>query len=428
MLPLTQLRTYERNAKVHPPKQIGRIAESIRSFGFIVPIVVDADATIIAGHGRFEAAKLFGLTKVPVLRVTHLTDAQVRGYRIADNKLAEGARWDDDLLRIEVEGLMQLETNGDLTFDMSTLGFDTAELDILLDPRPDRATADPIDDVPDLPEGDVAARLGDLWALGQHRVLCGNALDSVAHDRLMSGDLAQMVFTDPPYNVRIHGHVRSHGSHAEFAMASGEMSASEFQAFLRHAVDQMTRMTRDGAVIFICMDWRHLQDLHVATSGAGLAQLNLVVWAKTNAGMGSLYRSQHELIGVYRSPRSSHTNNVQLGRFGRSRSNVWTYAGVNTFGRSRAADLRDHPTVKPVAMIEDAIRDVTHRGEIVLDPFGGAGSTLLAAERCRRRARLIELEPRYVEVAIRRWEKLTGETAVELGSGKTIAERRRKEG
>jgi len=281
--------------------------------------------------------------------------------------------------------------------------------------------------VPDLPQGDVAVRVGDLWTLGQHRLLCGSALEGDAHDRLMSGDLAQMVFTDPPYNVPIRGHVRSRGQHDEFVMASGEMSTTEFQAFLRNSVVQMKRVTRDGAVIFICMDWRHLPDLHVATTAAGFAQLNLVVWAKTNAGMGSLYRSQHELIGVYRRPGSSHTNNVQLGRFGRSRSNVWTYAGVNSFGRARAADLRDHPTVKPVAMIEDAIRDVTHRGEIVLDPFGGAGTTLLAAERCGRLARLIELEPRYVEVTIRRWETLTGETAVETVSGQTLAERRRTE-
>jgi hypothetical protein len=415
------LQPYANNARRHSPKQITQIKSSIEAFGFINPVIIDQNNEVIAGHGRLQAAIELKLNMVPVIPVGHLSDAEVRAYRLADNKIAENATWDEGLLRIEISALVELELADELSFDLGTLGFETAEVDLLLE---NESEAQP-PEIVELPNGPTVARLGDIWQLGVHRITCGSALDETVIADLMAGDFATLVLTDPPYNVPVQGHVRGKGqvAHKEFAMASGEMTEEAFTSFLSKALGNAAAVATPGAVIMTFMDWRHMTELNNATTSVGLEQINLCVWVKTNAGMGSLYRSHHELCSICKIPGAAHQNNVQLGSLGRYRTNVWSYAGVNTFGKNRAADLVDHPTVKPIAMIEDAIRDVTRHGDIILDPFGGSGTTLLAAERCRRVARLVELDPQYVDVTIRRWQELTGREAFECSSGETWNER-----
>ncbi|MWD26087.1 DNA methylase N-4 [Aquicoccus sp. SCR17] len=425
-MPLDELKPYSRNTRRHSDRQIDLLAKAIQEFGFVNPIVVDDQGVIVAGHGRYAAAQRLKLKIAPVLRVRHLSESQIRAYRIADNRIAELSCWDEEFLRLEIIDLSQLELDGSLGFDLSLTGFGTAELDIIIDSVGDNASEEAPERV-EMPEHDALAvcRPGDIWQLGEHRIFCGSALEEASYRHLLKDEVAQMVFTDPPYNVPIAGHVRTGdgGGHREFAMGVGEMSTSEFRAFLGTALGLSRAVVVDGAITMVCMDWRHISDLIEAGRTEELQLLNFCVWNKTNGGMGSLYRSKHELVCIFKQGRAAHVNNVELGRHGRYRTNVWDYAGVNTFGRSRTADLADHPTVKPTALVADAIKDVTHRGDIVLDPFGGSGSTLLAAEKTARRARLIELDPLYVDVAIRRWQKLSGEDAVHVSSGETFAGR-----
>ncbi|WP_235871439.1 site-specific DNA-methyltransferase [Shimia sediminis] len=411
------LRAYAGNAREHSPKQIGQIKNSIIAFGFVYAIVVNKHGSVISGHGRLMAALELGLLRVPIVRVEHLSEEQERALRLADNKLTENGGWDEALLRIEIADLLDLEAEGELSFDMHSLGFDTAEIDILLETEESTGAADSIVEPAIVP----VVRPGETWLLGRHRIVCGSALEATVHEQLLSGETVSLTLTDPPYNVPVDGHVRGKGNsvHREFAMASGEMSPEAFTDFLKTFLGQVKAAGRPGGLIMSFIDWRHDFELESAARQLGLEKINLCVWVKTNGGMGSLYRSQHELCAVYRIPGGKHQNNVQLGALGRNRTNVWSYAGVNSFGRNRNADLAAHPTVKPVAMIDDAIRDVTRHGDIVLDPFGGSGTTLIAAERCRRTARLIELDPIYVDVTIRRWQELTGEEAIEATSGET---------
>jgi DNA modification methylase len=414
------LKPYPGNARTHNEKQLARIAASLEAFGWMNPILADKDGTIIAGHGRWMAAKQLGLTHCPVIRVEHLSEAQVRAYRLADNQLALMSGWDDDILKIELQFLSEIE----LGFNIETIGWDHAEIDIKLEGEPRQEAGDPADgDVP--PPDDVAiTRLGDVWLMGEHRLLCGSALEAESFAVLMDGKQATMVFVDAPYNCKIDGHVSGLGDvkHREFAMASGDMSDTEFRTFLATNARLLAASCSEGAILMMCMDWRNLLQLQLAIGDAGLIQINLAVWAKTNSGMGSLLRSQHELVVIAKKGRAPHINNVQLGKYGRHRSNVWTYAGVNSFGKKRMEQLNGHPTPKPIALVADAIRDVSHRGQIVLDSFMGSGTTLLAAERTRRIAYGMDIDPLYVDLAIRRWERMTGGKAVLAASGKTFAE------
>ena len=425
-LPLDEIKPYARNARRHSDKQIDLIARSIREFGFNNPVLIDRDNAIVAGHGRYEAAKRLKLKTVPTVLLEHLTEAQIKAYRIADNRIAELSDWDDEVLRLEIVDLADLEIAGDLDFDLSLTGFDTPHLDIIMDGGAENTAAAPSETVAELDADAIpVVRLGDVWILGHHRLLCGNALEATVYRTLMGDERARMVFTDPPYNVPINGHVRmgDASGHRDFAMGVGEMTDAQFQVFLRGFIRETAAMVMEGGICMICMDWRHVADLVLAGKAEGMSLLNMCVWNKTNGGMGSLYRSKHELVCVFKKGGASHVNNVELGRHGRYRTNVWDYAGVNTFRKGREADLVDHPTVKPTALVADAIRDVSHRGEIVLDPFCGSGATLLAAEQTGRIARAIELDPLYVDVAIRRWQQLTGEQAVHASSGETFAER-----
>jgi DNA modification methylase len=426
IIPVSQLTPYKGNARIHSKRQIRQIADSIGRFGFVNPILIDDAGQIIAGHGRVEAAKLRGIAAVPVLRLSHLSDAEKRAYVLADNRIAQQAGWDREILAIELQRLI------DLDFEVELTGFSTADIDIVLDAAAEAQDGPPgpEDEVPDVPAAAATvSRPGDLWALGAHRLLCGNALDPAAYQALMAGELAEMVFTDPPYNVPIDGHVSGHGRirHHDFAMASGEMSEDEFTAFLRAVFERLAGVSRDGAIHFMCMDWRHLGEMLAAGRAVCSELKNLVVWNKTNAGMGSFYRSKHELVFVWKIGTAPHVNTFELGQHGRYRTNVWDYAGVNTMRAGRLEELAMHPTVKPVAMVADAIKDCSRRKGIILDPFMGSGTTLIAAERTGRRGRGIELDPAYVEVAVRRWQSYTGKAATLVATGQSfedVAEQR----
>ena len=402
------LKPYAGNARTHSDKQIAQIAASIRQFGFTNPVLIDDADGIVAGHGRVAASRQLGITEVPVIELAHLSEAERRAYVIADNRLAELAGWDRDILAIELQALSEL----DLDFDLEITGFETAELDLLLD-GPDADEADPDDDISDIEIGPAVTRPGDIWLLGEHRLICGDAQKPEIYAALMKSDRARAVFTDPPYNVKIGGHVCGSGAiqHREFAMASGEMDVAGFTAFLENALGAMANVSVDGAIHFVCMDWRHMPELQAAGDKIYSELKNLVVWKKSNGGMGTFYRSQHELVFVYKVGTAPHTNTFGLGDTGRYRTNVWDYPGVNSFGANQK-DLALHPTVKPVALVADAIKDVTKRGEIVLDGFGGSGTTLLAAERTGRIARLVELDPLYCDVICRRYEAITGQRAL----------------
>jgi DNA modification methylase len=408
--PIDQLTPNPANPRVHSKKQIRQIAESIRVFGFNVPVLVDRHGNVVCGHGRLLACRELGITEVPTLRLDHLTPAQARAFMIADNRLTEIATWDDRLL---AEQLQDLSISG-LDFSLETTGFEMGEIDLRIASLEDLPAQDddPADVLPEVVAGPPVSKLGDVWVLGRHRVLCRSALDLQAFTALMGEERATMVFTDPPYNVPIDGHASGLGGihHRPFPMASGEMNKAEFTAFLVQACRNLAAFSDGGSLHYICMDWRHLEELLAAGADTYGELKNLCAWVKDNAGMGSLYRSQHELILVFKQRGGTHRNNVQLGQFGRNRSNVWRYPGVNSFARCGAEGnlLALHPTVKPVALVADAILDCTERGAIVLDAFLGSGTTVIAAERTGRRCYGMELDPLYVDTAIRRWQALTG--------------------
>lgn len=395
-----ELRPSPRNPRTHSKQQIGQIANSIKEFGFTNPLLIDQCDTVIAGHGRLEAAKLLGLEQVPTIRLDQLSDDQIRAYVIADNKLAENAGWDRELLALELQYLSDL----DVEFDISVIGFEMAEIDVLIGELDPGESAGGEDEVPPIRTGPSITQTGDIWAIGPHRLICGDSTDRSVYSRLLGDERAQMIFTDPPYNVPIDGHVSGLGQirHREFAMAAGEMTESQFTEFLTAAFSHMAACSIDGAIHFVCMDWRHMREVLLAAQEPYGELKNLCVWAKTNGGMGSLYRSQHELIFVFKHGGASHINNIELGKHGRYRTNVWTYAGMNAFGSDRDSELALHPTVKPLDLVADAILDCSRRGGLILDPFAGSGTTLLAAEKTGRRAYGIELDPHYCDVVLRR--------------------------
>jgi DNA modification methylase len=410
------------NARQHSKNQLRQIGNSIKTFGFNVPVLVDADLNVIAGHGRLLACKLLGITEVPTLCLEYLTPAQIRAFMIADNRLTEIASWDDRLLAEQLKELSLL----DLDFDIEVTGFEMGEIDLRilsLEDEPDPAD-DPADAVPELPARPPISKVGDLWHLGRHCVLCGNALERPEFETLMGEERATVVFTDPPYNVPIDGHASGLGTihHRPFPMASGEMDNVAFTAFLSQACRNLAAFSTDGSIHFICMDWRHVAELLTAGRDAYGELKNLCIWVKDNGGMGSLYRSQYELVFVFKHGQNGHRNNVQLGQFGRNRSNVWNYPGINSFARCGEEGnlLALHPTVKPVAMVADAILDCSARGDIVLDGFLGSGTTVIAAERTGRRCYGMELDPRYVDTVIRRWQTLTSEIAHHATSGRSF--------
>lgn len=418
-LPIAELKRNPRNARRHSQKQLSQIAASIREFGFNSLVVVDEDGVILVGHGRVEGARMAGLQSVPVLRVAHLTQEQKIAFALADNKIALNADWEIDQLRELWRELVGAEIN----FDLEVTGFETAEIDLLVDGPTEPEKVDRSDLVPPT-QAEAVSKLGDLWHLGDHRLLCADACDPASYAALLGDEQARLVFTDPPYNVPIDGHVSGLGAvkHREFQMACGEMTSAEFAHFLKTVFRNLESASVDGAVNFICMDWRHLGEVITAADGVYSELKNLCVWNKNNGGMGSFYRSKHELVFVYKVGTAPHLNMIELGKHGRYRTNVWDYAGVNTFRSGRDAELEMHPTVKPTALVIDAIKDCSRRGDIVLDAFSGSGTTIMAAHKSRRRARAIELDPLYVDVAIRRWQSCTGQMATMSITGESFAE------
>ena len=412
------LRPYARNARTHSKAQIKQIADSISRFGFNNPVLIDDSGQIVAGHGRVEAAKLLGLQTVPAVRLSHLSPNDKRAYILADNKLALKAGWDREILAIELQELVQED------FEIELTGFESAEADLIIEEAAEDSSGSAEDETPPLDAGLPVSRRGDLWLLGRHRLLCADARDNTAYDVLLGGEEAEFVFTDPPYNVPINGHVSGKGKvrHAEFAMASGEQTEAQFIRFLETIFEHLSRHTSDGSIHQHCMDWRHAYEMLTAGRAVYSELKNLVVWNKTNAGMGSFYRSQHELIFVWKNGTAPHINNFELGQHGRNRTNVWTMAGANTFKAGRMDELAMHPTVKPVALVAEALKDCSRRGGLVLDPFAGSGTMLIAAERTGRRSRVMEISPQYADVSVRRWQKYTGKDAVLEGTGQTFDE------
>ena len=419
LLPIMDLKPDPSNPRKHGREQIRAIARSIAAFGFNAPILIDKNKRIVAGHGRYEAAKLNQCAEVPVVWLEHLTETQARAYMLADNKLTDRSSWDDTALAVHLKELSELV----LDFDIEDIGFELPEIDFCIQSLDITEDADRADEF-NAAVGPAVSRIGDLWLLGDHRLYCRNALEAMAYDTLLGSAKAAAVFTDPPYNVKIDGHACGSGAikHREFAMASGEMTSQTFERFLAEALRFIGAYTDPGAVIYACMDWRHMAEILAAGCTAHLDLLNLCVWVKSNGGMGSLYRSRHELVFVFRNGKEAHLNNVQLGRFGRNHSNVWNYAGANSFPRKGQASALDlHPTAKPIALVSDAILDSTKRNDIVLDPFCGSGTTLLAAERTGRHGYGIEIDPLYVDTAIARWERMTGKQA-RHATGQTFAD------
>lgn len=418
LLPIAALKPDPRNPRRHPERHVQQLARSIETFGFTCPLLIDGDSQVVAGHGRLAAVQRLGWTEVPVIRLEHLTPQQVQAYRIADNRLNELSDWDERLLAEQLKALADAE----LDFDLEAVGFDLPEIDLRI------SSLDELGDADDgageaVDVGPSVSVLGDLWQLGPHRILCGSALESMSYEQVLSGQRAAVVFCDPPFNIRVSS-IGGKGAiqHPEFAMASGEMSRPEFIAFLGTFLQYTRGAVADGALLYVCMDWRNVLELATAGEAQALELKNIAIWDKGCGGMGSLYRSQHEMIFVFKSGSGAHTNNVQLGRFGRNRTNIWQYPGVNSFARKTDEGnlLELHPTVKPVALVADALRDASDRGDLVLDPFLGSGTTVIAAEKTGRVGAGIELDPRYVDVAVRRWQRLTGQAATHAQTGQSF--------
>jgi DNA modification methylase len=423
-IPTASVKLNPGNPRTHSDKQVRQIARSIEAFGFSVPIAVDSNLTVIAGHGRVLAAKSLGIPELPSICLEYLTEAQIRAFMIADNRLTENSAWDQQLLADQFKALSEV----DLNFDMEATGFELGEIDVILEGAAPllEGEDDPADEVPEADRAPLVSRVGDLWLLGRHRIYCGNSLNESCYRTVMGGRKAAMVFTDPPYNVRIAGHAGGLGTiqHQNFKMAYGEMNESEFTEFLAQVLTLLAINSKEGSLHFLFMDWRHMKELLAAGKQVYTELKNLCIWAKGCGGMGSLYRSAHELVFVFKNGKDRHRNNVQLGQFGRYRTNVWSYPGVNSFARKTDEGnlLELHPTVKPVALVADAIMDVSARGDIVLDSFLGSGTTIIAAERTGRVCYGMELDPQYVDTAICRWQGLTGLSAKHGVSGRSFNE------
>lgn len=414
-IPPASLTSMPGTARKHPKSQIRSLAKSIQAFGFAAPVLIDGAQRIIAGHARIEAAKQLGMDTVPVIRIEHLNDAQIKAFALADNRLAELSRWDERAL-----GAVLLDLSGlELNFDIEATGFAMPEIELLIE----GLSGDPEEDTPPIAVGvgRPIAGAGDLWQLGPHRLLCGNALSEADYATLMGPDSAGLVVTDPPFNLPIAGHVSGLGQfqHREFPMAVGEMDAAGFTAFLEGAMRLAYHHAAPGSVHYWAMDWRHVVEIGHAGEAVYDRFVNVCVWSKNQPGMGSFYRSQHELFFVFVKGGATPRNNIQLGRFGRSRSNVWTYPGAASLARTaeEGNPLAAHPTVKPLALINDILRDASARGDIILDPFAGSGTSVIAAEKLGRRARAMELDPAYCDTILRRWRKWSGEDPVRQHDG-----------
>jgi DNA modification methylase len=416
---LSSLHAPARAVRQVRPEHIAEIARSISTFGVVDPILITAGGKIIDGVSSVEAARTIGLGIVPCAVIDHLKPEEVRLLRLALNRLGEKGRWDLDELKIEFHELL------DIGVPVEVTGFTLPEIDIVT--MHDEAVVDQVANavpavVADAP---VISKLGDVWKLGRHRLLCADATKPESYAQLFEGaPLARAVFTDPPYNIKIDGFAVGAGSikHREFVAASGEMTDEEFDTFLAEFLKAASAQLVDGGILFVCIDWRHAEHVQRAARRAELSHVNTAVWSKGNGGLGGLYRSAHEFVLILKKGSGTSVNNVELGKHGRDRTNVWTYPGANQRGSSAHAELANHPTPKPVELVADAIMDVTRRNDVVLDPFTGSGTTIIAAEKTGRTARGLELDPAYVDLIVRRFETFTGVQAVHAVTGETFAE------
>jgi len=418
--PVEAVQPNPRNARVHSRAETRRATKFAQKFGPL-PIIVTADLVPLSDNIWLEAAKNAGFSVIPVIVWPGLTQAEADVFMLAQVRLIEHGTWDEK----KIGEILRDLTLQDLDFDITLSGFDVAEIDLrILAAEGSTAESEAADEVPR--PGPSVSRPGDVWIMRKHRLLHGDARDTKSYRHLLRGTLADIVFADVPFNVEICSNVSGKGEivHREFAMASGEMSEEEFIAFLTSVMKLLVANSRLGSLHYLAMDWRHIFEIVTASRGVYSHFLNMCVWAKDRGGMGSFYRSQHELFFVFRNGDEQHCNNVQLGRFGRNRTNVWAYPGINTFGRNGDEGnlLALHPTVKPVSLIADALLDASRRGDIVLDPFAGSGSTMIAAEKIGRRARCIEIDAIYVDAAVRRWQRWTGEDARLEADGRTFSE------
>lgn len=410
-LSVDTIRPSNRSARTHSATQIDKALQLMRRQGIVTPVVVDEHHELIDGHLRYYVAKEMGLAELDCIELSGLSRPQKIELALALNRLPADTKWDALVLKEQLEILIEQQ------FDLSFTGFAQPEIT--------QALAFQI--LPNQPDDDLAANsqpvteYGDLWKVGNHYIGCGEAKDFGAFWTSLDLPQATLLVTDPPYNVPTEGHIRTKGGHKDFKMAAGEMSDEAFICFLQESLGACLTALHEKALVYAFMDWRHLQHLTVATQNLSLLQQNLCVWAKPNAGMGSFYRSQHELVGVY-SRSSSFRNNIELGQHGRYRTNVWTYPGVNSFGPTRERDLTDHPTIKPTQMIADIILDCTAHGDWVLDPFLGSGTAILAAEQTGRKGFGVDVDPHYVDVALKRLKDRLSLEAVHLQSGLNFAE------
>ncbi|NCT41703.1 MAG: DNA modification methylase [Alphaproteobacteria bacterium] len=403
----------------HPRKtnseQVEKACKLINACGMCLPIIIDQNNKVIIGNEIFEGAKILGIDKIPCIRIETQTTAQISALRTGYYKILEDGSWDNTALKIEFSCILEAENTLEIDFGPEVTGFDIAEIDIALATDDEIVSLAPSNYIPDINNAhNAVTKHGDLWLLDSHKLYCGSALEPSSYEILLNGTHAQMIFTDPPYNVPINGNVCGKGKtkHNEFLQASGEMSDQEFQDFLEQFMNLSINNIEDGALLYCCIDWRSSYDLEVAARANKLKLKNICVWNKNNGGMGSMYRSKHEFVHVYKHGTASHINNIKLGKYGRNRTNVWDFPSVNTMKHGRMKELSMHPTVKPYSLVYEAIRDCTLRGSIVLDPFVGSGTTIIAAERAHRIAYGIELDPIYVDTAIKRWQDQTGKEAM----------------
>ncbi|SMQ69918.1 DNA modification methylase [Altererythrobacter xiamenensis] len=426
--PLADLQPSPNRTRITSPEQLEKVISSIRLFGLVMPVLIDQNDVVVSGHILCEAAEQLGFKSVPCISVEHLDNAEIEALALALNRVGETGAWDTDLLR---ERMIALESDG---IDLTSTGFTLPEIDqitLLSQPADGDNDADEFEEDED--DRPVVSRLGDLYQLGVHRLHCADALKAASYEALLEGQLAQCIFSDAPYGCGIEGFVSGLGKHKheDFLMGAGDLDREELQDFFGTYLGHCKAFSSPGAIIFACMDWRQLDALLLAGLDVGLTRNNIAVWDKGSGGMGGLYRNAHEFVAVFCNGKTAATNNIALGRYGRDRCNIWRYPGANRPGSSSAKALADHPTPKPLPLVEDALLDVTNRGDIVLDPFMGSGSTILAAENTGRICYGIELDPKYVDRAIRRWERETGEPAIHIETGLTfdeLAQRRISEG
>jgi DNA modification methylase len=400
---------YARNSRTHSDEQVAQICGSIKEFGFTNPVLIDGEGVIIAGHGRTIAAQRLNMKEVPCLRLDYLTEAQKKAYVIADNKLALNAGWDDEMLALELGDLK------DLDFDLSLTGFDDDELNKLLAEAVNEGLVD--EDEAPLPPDEPISKLGDVWQLGSHRVMCGDSTSIDAVDKLMEGQKADMVFTDPPYGMS-YGGGRAKGDHAlnknggVLIKAHGMIKGDDLEGeslinLVRDAIATCIASSKQGAAYYICFTWRTYSEFEEAIALGGASVANCIVWDKKSIGLGNAnYRPQHEFIFY-----------VKGGAWygDRSQSDVW-YMSRGATGEYV------HPTQKPVELVERAISNSSKPGDLVLDVFGGSGSTLIACEKTSRHCRLVDLDPKYVDVMVKRWQDYTGKQAIHVESGKAFSE------